>query len=159
MPTYPDNVRTTPGAEQEATRMSTVTKGAAEQSHIDSPPGADGGPSRADIHHWMLDATDDVIIVVGPDDTYVEVNQAYVEALGRARAELIGARVDEVIGEPDFSEYVKPALQECRATGRAEYWITRRYRPDLAVRQRVTYSKILWPGSSEPYILGIARKI
>ena len=139
--------------------MSTVSEGAPALRHEDGPPGADGGPSRADIHHWMMDATDDVIIVVGPDDTYVEVNQAYAEALERARADLIGAKVAEVIGEPDFSEYVKPALDECRRTGRAEYWITRRYRPDLAVRQRVTYSKILWPGSTEPYVLGVAREI
>lgn len=139
--------------------MSTATKGGQGLRHNEGLPGTDEGPTRADIHHWMMDATDDIIIVVGPDDTYVEVNQAYAEALERARADLIGARVAEVIGEPDFSEYVKPALEECRATGRAEYWITRRYRPDLAVRQRVTYSKILWPGSSEPYVLGVARKI
>ena len=106
----------------------------------------------------MLDAAEDPIVVIAPDDRFTEVNRAYARAVGRPWEELVGASVIEVVGHKVFAEFVQPALITCRTTGRADYWMNRTYRHDLTVRQHVQYFRIYWPGSSMPYVLVVARQ-
>lgn len=121
-------------------------------------PGTEAGPTRAEIHAWMLDASEDPIVVIAPDDRFSEVNLAYARSVGRPREALVGASVIEVVGHKVFAEFVQPALVTCRTTGRADYWMNRTYRHDLTVRQHVQYCRIYWPGSSMPYVLVVARQ-
>lgn len=57
----------------------------------------------------------DHLSIIGTDYRYQVVNEAYAEAAGRTRQELVGMSVAELVGQGDFERLVKTKLDQCFA--------------------------------------------
>ncbi|SCF28806.1 PAS fold-containing protein [Micromonospora mirobrigensis] len=84
-------------------------------------------------HALLFRSTPTPYLVLSPDLTIVEVNEAYLWATGRTRAELLGRHVfDAFPGNPDSSDAsgvpnLRASLIRARDTGRADTMALQRY--------------------------------
>ncbi|MBE0618094.1 MAG: PAS domain S-box protein, partial [Proteobacteria bacterium] len=121
-----------------------------------------GGPGERDLlsrYQHVISATDDAVSLV--DDSYVYriANEAYARRTGRAREDIIGHSVEEVLGSEVFQELVREKLDRCLQgeTIRYRSWFAF---PTAGRRfQEVTYSPLREQGSAVTGVLVNARDI
>lgn len=111
------------------------------------------------ITRMMVNATNDIMCVVGPDDTFVEANEAYGRFVRRSREELIGAPVRETVGEELFVGIVKPKLELCRAQGEVTYVMTRTLEYGTTHLLEVHYTAFRCPDDTCDLVLVVARDV
>ena len=111
------------------------------------------------ITRMMVNATSDMMCVVGPDDTFVEANAAYGRFLRRSRESLIGLPVAEAMGEELFFGVVKPKLDLCRAQGEVTYVITRTLEYGTTHLLEVHYTAFRCPDDTCDLVLVVARDV
>ena len=73
------------------------------------------GLPRADGVTSIADFSQELISLVDRDYVYRTVNQAYCQAVGRPRDEIVGRTVADIWGEKVFREVIKPQLDRCLA--------------------------------------------
>ncbi|MEZ4483323.1 MAG: PAS domain-containing protein [Syntrophotaleaceae bacterium] len=60
----------------------------------------------------IVSSTPDLVALVDRGYVYRVVNDSYLRAFGMEREEIVGKTVAELLGEDNFSQYVKPHLQQ-----------------------------------------------
>ncbi len=64
-------------------------------------------------YQYVLESTSELISFVDKNYVYESVNNSYLAAHGRAREEIEGHSIAEVIGEEAFEDLIKPRLDKC----------------------------------------------
>lgn len=69
----------------------------------------------SEAYRYIVNRSRDFITLIDREYRYVLVNDAYCQAIERARSEILNRTVMEVWGEERFTESIKPQIDECLA--------------------------------------------
>jgi len=91
-------------------------------------------------YEFIANTTGSLMTLVDREYRYVAANNAYCQAQGKDRSELIGHSMDELWGEELFLSTLKPAVDSCLSGRSVNYEATFRFPKDRVKVYDVTYS-------------------
>ncbi|MFP4061234.1 MAG: EAL domain-containing protein [Halochromatium sp.] len=107
----------------------------------------------------LVESSEDQMAIADADYRYLLVNQAYADMFGRARAEIEGARIPEILGQDYFERVLKPKLDDCLA-GHTQRFETERLNLDGKPRQLLArYFPLDAPAASTRQIVAVITDI
>ncbi len=96
-------------------------------------------------YQFITDATRDYMTMIGRDYRYRAANSAYCQAVGLAREDVVGARVEDIWGKEIFETAIQPRLDNALAGNEVQYeiWL------DFRDRGRGCFEVNYYPFSDE----------
>jgi PAS domain S-box-containing protein len=92
-------------------------------------------------YEFIVNTSKDFMTLIDHEHVYVAVNEAYCQALGRSRAEIVGRSVAEAWGKERYLNQIKPALDKCLSGKEVHYqgWF------DVADQGRRCFDVVYFP--------------